>query len=513
MQIAHVYQLYAMQPEDFRRYSVARRSWYQHLYPHVLEKPFEITSNTRTADKLVQDARDVPYVNDMIDAGFSDAAVDAVMFTNSDIGFITSPVEYLTQQLNAVGCAWLRRLDYNRLTEPPKTTAGGVIGGGADLFAVTRDWWERNKTAIPLMFVGTEGFDFVLLAAMYRSGALMKNQPNLLFHERHGSYWKKDKSTLIHSPAQSYNRSICAAWARANGFAYMINPAKNSFLFRELKNLKPVVRKEFDLGIVVLGRYGDIINTLPIAKKYADYGQRIAWGVAPEYASIFDGVGYVTPIIIKTRLSNVAQAVRELRRSCSDVQAWQMYGNATVGRRRTSSFAMEMWRMAGATDEFMNLPLVFDRRDYVREQSLVQKVIGNTVRPLLFSGIGTSSPFAQAAACFSAVKQIADKYDCPLIDISRVSAHRIYDMLGVFEASRGLVVIDSAYLHLTYASGTPTFALTSEGPVKDKSLWYGSQPRAQWCAKASYSNWAAILPEIESWFIRSQSQKELNYVV
>jgi len=86
-------------------------------------------------------------------------------------------------------------------------------------------------------------------------------------------------------------------------------------------------------------------------------------------------------------------------------------------------------------------------------------------------------------------------------------------MLGVFEASRGIVVIDSAYLHLTYASKTPTFALTSEGPVKDKSLWYGSQPRSQWCAKATYSDWTTILPEIEAWFIRTQNYKGVDYVV
>lgn len=500
MQIAHVYQLYAMQQEDFRRYSVARRSWHDNLYPQVLDKPFETTEETRTADKLVRDARNVPYINDIIDAGFNDPAVDAVMFTNSDIGFITSPVEYLTKQLKAVGCAWLRRLDFSRLAQPPKSTAGGVVGGGADLFAMTREWWESNRTSLPLMFVGTEGFDFVLLAAMYRDGAAMRNQPTLIFHERHGSYWKKDKKTLVSSPAQAYNRLVCATWARANGFDYMINTAKNGFLFRELKLLKPIIRKDFDLGVVVLGRYGDIINTLPIAKKYADYGQRVAWAVTPEYANIFDGVSYVTPVVIKTRLSNVAQAVRELRKSCNNVQAWQMYGNTTVGRRQTSSFAMEMWRMAGAASEFMNLPLVFDRRDYNREQALVQKVLSNKQRPLLFSGTGTSSPFAHAGACLAAVKQIADKYQCPVIDISNVSAHRIYDMLGVFEASCGLVVIDSAYLHLTYASGTPTFALTSEGPPKDRSVWYASQPRAQWCAKASYSNWTAILPELERWF-------------
>lgn len=513
MQIAHVYQLYAMQSDDFRRYSVAKHSWHQHLYPHVLDKPFEITPTTRTADKLVQDARDVPYVNDMLDHGFSDPSVDAVMFTNSDIGFIKSPVEYLTKQLKACGCAWLRRLDFPRLSAPPTTTAGGVIGGGADLFAVTREWWESNRTSIPLMFVGTEGFDFVLLAAMYRTGALMKQQPSLLFHERHGSYWKKDKTTLISSPAQAYNRSICAAWAQANGFGYMLNSAKNSFLFRELKFLKPLERAAFDFGIVVLGRYGDIINTLPIAKKYADYGQRIAWAVTPEYADIFDGVSYVTPVIVKTRLSNVMQAVRELKRSCSTVQAWQMYGNTAVGRRRTSSFAMEMWRMAGATDEFMNLPLVFDKRDYNREQVLVQKVLGNKTRPLLFSGTGTSSPFTQAGACLAAVQQIAKKYDCPVVDISNVKAHRIYDMLGVFEASRGLVVIDSAYLHLTYASNTPTFALTSEGPSKDKSAWYGSQPRAQWRAKASYSNWPTLIPELDRWFAEESLAKELDYAI
>lgn len=502
MQIAHVYQIYAMQGDDFRRYSVAKKSWYNHLRPQVLDKPFEVTHETRTADKLVGDARNVPYVNDMLDAGFADPAVDAVMFTNSDIGFLSSPVAYLTKQLKAHGCAYLRRLDFGKLTMPPSSTSGGVVGGGADLFAMTRTWWEQQRTTLPLMFVGTEGFDFVLLAAMARSGATMRAQPGLIFHERHDSYWKKDKTTLLHSPAQTYNRSVCSAWARLNGLEYMIN-STSGFLFRELKHLKQEVRKEFDLGVAVLGRFGDIINVLPIVKKYADCGQRVAWAVLPEYANIFEGVSYVTPVVVKTRLANVAQGMRELKNRCARVQSWQMYGNSAVGRRRTSSFAMEMWRMAGAVDEFEKLPLVFDRRDYAREKALVDKVLEGVSRPLLFSGTGNSSPFAYAAACLKEVRKVAAAYNCPVVDISHVRAHRIYDMLGVFEASRGLVVIDSAYLHLTYASGTPTFALTSEGPAKDRSAWYGSQPRSQWRAKASYFNWKEIIPEVDRWFAES----------
>ena len=499
MKIAHVYQLYTMQGDDRRRYAVAKASWDRHLRPAVLDCPFVVAADTRTADKLVGDARDVPYFNDMIDAGFADTAVDAVMFTNSDIGFISSPVTHLTKELRARGCAYLRRLDYNRLSAPPTSSSGGILGGGADLFAMTRDWWVKHRTTFPLMFVGTEGFDFVLLAAMYKSGALKTNQPNLIFHERHGSYWKKDKTTLLHSPAQTYNRDVCAAWAHANGFGYMVNPRNDGFLFRDLKFLKPVVTRDFDLGIAVLGRFGDIINVLPIAKKYADLGLRVAWAVLPEYANIFEGVSYVTPIVVKTRLSNVAHGMRELKSRCVNVQSWQMYGNVAVGRRLTSSFAMEMWRMAGATADFENLPLVFDQRNFAREADLVKAVMGSAQRPLLFSGVGNSSPFPGSGECLATVRQIAAKHNCPVVDISHVKAARIYDMLGVFEASRGLVVIDSAYLHLTYATGTPTFALTSEGPPKDKSAWYGSQPRSQWRAKAPYSRWREILPEIDSW--------------
>lgn len=513
MKLAHVYQLYEMTGEDRRRHEVAKQSWCAYLTDSVVDCPYVVSPTSRTADKLVGDQRNVPYVNDIIDYGFEDPTVDAVVFTNSDIGFIASPVEYLTKELQTYGCSWLRRLDYHRLTSPPNSANGGVIGGGADLFAMTRMWWQSQRKKFPLMFIGTEGFDFVFLASMHAAGATMHNQPCLIFHERHGSFWKKDKTTLTKSPAQAYNRKVCTTWAWANGYGYMLNKSKNSFLFRELKFLAPVTRKDFDLGIAVLGRYGDIINVLPIAKKYADFGQRIAWGVLPEYADIFDGVSYVTPIVVNTKLQNVNVCVRELNKCCTNVQAWQMFGNSAVGRRRTSSFAMEMWRMAGAEAEFMNLPLIFDRREPAREAELVKRVIGENQRPLLYSGTGNSSPFDKTHICLQAVKKVAAQYNCPVIDISQARAQRIYDMLGVFEASRGLVVIDSAYLHLTYACGTPTFALTSEGPKNDRSPWYGSQPRAQWRAKASYSNWQDIILELERWFIETQQPAQELTVV
>jgi hypothetical protein len=70
-----------------------------------------------------------------------------------------------------------------------------------------------------------------------------------------------------------------------------------------------------------------------------------------------------------------------------------------------------------------------------------------------------------------------------LIDLGKIKAHRLYDLLGLMERARFLVATDSAVLHLARAvPALPVVALQADTP----GLWNGSPWRPEWIWSCRY---------------------------
>ena len=122
--------------------------------------------------------------------------------------------------------------------------------------------------------------------------------------------------------------------------------------------------------MIVLGRYGDILNCLPIAYAYSKRGTNLRWLVSHEYASILDGVSYVDPVIWQASQDTLPQAIRFAQHGSKRVLVAQAWKNPDQ-RHKTESFAKEQWRLAWMLDQYGKYPLVFDRRSRIRERELV----------------------------------------------------------------------------------------------------------------------------------------------
>lgn len=202
----------------------------------------------------------------------------------------------------------------------------------------------------------------------------------------------------------------------------------------------------------VLGRFGDVVNGLPLAKLLSESGP-VEFIISREFASILDGVTYVKPVVLDVDYKELPAVLRQYPQAI----CCQSYKHPDK-TRKTGSYQTEAWRIAGWLDRF-GPPPVFDNRSPDREAALAEKY-GVTRDTILVAGHGCSSPFK--FDLWRAMQGVPN-----IVNLSEVKAERIFDIIGLIERAKLLLTIDSSPLHLARATPTPVVALINDG-------WYGS---------------------------------------
>jgi hypothetical protein len=235
---------------------------------------------------------------------------------------------------------------------------------------------------------------------------------------------------------------------------------------------------------IQLGRAGDILTVLPLLHSSKE---KCALMVAEEYASLLEGVSYVEPVIYKGPHYEIGKAVAQCQAEgrdwvCTQVNgpkaavAEFVYKRAGQETAKTTSFQKEQFKVAGRMAEWdNNYPLHFDQRDYAREEELLKAHMPTGKKYVLAALDGNSSPFAYKALALELLKHCG----YPVINLSGIKAHRLYDLLGMYERALCLVAMDSAPLQLARACPSlPVLALVNDSPL----LWNGSswRPTHHW---------------------------------
>jgi len=247
---------------------------------------------------------------------------------------------------------------------------------------------------------------------------------------------------------------------------------------------------------IQLGRFGDIILLLPAMKYIADHTAEIPkMIVAQDYASVLEGVSYVEPIPLKVHwYMGMPEARRYAKTHFGGGTVLQCHGHEWgINLKQWPSFMISMLDRTGVPLHlFHDLPLVFDKRNTLREAAAAPKTNGKPF--ILINTVGVSSPFPHGHKIFTALAHLKDRV--ALIDMGRIRCHRIYDVLGIMDRAIGTITTDTATLHLAHGSPRPYIALTVDG-------WCTSTPRGNCKLEIKYSRFlsslAAIVDEVESW--------------
>lgn len=265
--------------------------------------------------------------------------------------------------------------------------------------------------------------------------------------------------------------------------------------------------------LVQLGRFGDIIQMLPAFKAMKDrMGENPILVVSGDYASVLEGVSYVTPWIVPLSWPNGTAAARGIAQveypEAISLQFWndaksqfasevsrqarilQCHGeNWCVDTEKYPDYGTAMWVKAGFTrEDMLALPLVFDRRDTQRETELARLWLHPTRPNLLVNWSGISSPFPWVPEYQRVLSKYRSRFN--FVDISNLRATRIYDLLGLYDRAVGLLTIDTATLHLAPASKVAYVSFTRRD-------WSRSVPKGNCILDIGYNEGQQRLPEFE----------------
>lgn len=232
-----------------------------------------------------------------------------------------------------------------------------------------------------------------------------------------------------------------------------------------------------------LGRTGDAIASVPLCYLYwKETGKKAALMVGREFASFLEGISYIQPEIWHGDWKDVLGAkARAKMMGYKEIIVPQIYGYNLQVPHTQASFLLESWHRVGRLNDFFKTPLVFDNRNFEREQRMVDKLPKG--RPIiLVAADGTSSPFEHRDELFSCLRShCGDR--AHVVDLRDFRSDRFHDFLGLFDEAACLVTIDTGFGQLACASPVPVVALAADKP----GHWYSSPRRPQHVAYVRYN--------------------------
>jgi hypothetical protein len=238
------------------------------------------------------------------------------------------------------------------------------------------------------------------------------------------------------------------------------------------------IRKPGKVAIIQPERFGDIVNVLPIAYDLARQGHEVTWYVTPEYAPLLEGVSYVAPMIWDRPADKPLEAIDHAKSRGFDlILTTTANGNPLPSPQKTRSFATEEWARAGYLDKFHILPCVFDR-----PHAPVESWKPAGTKPILaYCFDARTSPYPRDLKQRLIAwlhENFAGDFEFLPIDPSLGKPDALAVVLRQVKV---LISVDTFPLHMSYAAGTPTIAITAKG-------WNISEPRRNWILQLSYGD-------------------------
>lgn len=244
-------------------------------------------------------------------------------------------------------------------------------------------------------------------------------------------------------------------------------------------------------AIVMLGRYGDLCNILPIAKHISERSERPSIVVSDKFSGLLDGISYADRISLPFEYLKRHEAIRHVRADFHQVLEAQVCGTGYSQKHACPSFTMEQWRHCGFLDKFQDrsLKLFFDVRSAERESALCKIHIQKGCPNLLFSlSSGHSSPYLEGPVLAVGLCSALKGWNC--VDLDGIHAERPYDLLGLYDKANVLVTTDTMHLHLAAASNISVISLVGN------NAWLASIARSKVIYRVTYAEAMASFDQI-----------------
>ena len=368
-----------------------------------------------------------------------------------------------------------------------------IVPGQCPCFSFKKSAWEAVKGYSPGLSVG-EDRDLIQKITKRFPGAMIKveGMPSFIYCWNNAVYHTSGQSDDQPNRPKAYDRYWANALVRLNTGAephgtITLKPRSDVDWLQLAKDaLRQDSKKNSmnDVCIVQLGRFGDIINILPIARHlHLTTGEKPFIMVSREFANVLDGVSYAVAETVNAPFLHLDTALELARKKFKTVVESQICGRGYRLKKRMESFSHESWYEAGFAAHFHDaaFPLVFDQRDIANETGVVKKLF-RTNKPKIVTNLtrAVTAPFHNPRSVALALRT-AFGSAFEIVEVGNFRLRHIYDLLGAIERASVFVSIDTATLHLAAATPVPVVALVRNG-------WEGTLPRFNCAARLTYDN-------------------------
>lgn len=371
------------------------------------------------------------------------------------------------------------------------STIKDVVPGACPCFAFKKKAWEAAG-GYPDLSVGEDRLFIAKVTEKFSGQRIkMEGNPSFVYRWNNGVYHTSGQGDDKPGTVGAYERFMRDVERRVMQKVepvgdITLNPKPDCPWDRIAAELVSRGLKKNDLPglcVVELGRFGDIVNILPVLQRIYERVGKPRLMVSREFASLLDGVSYVEPHVVDFPNSDLKQAVELARRQYPNVLVTQIWGSNWIQEKKEPSYNKESWRLSGFVSHF-NDPAwrpYFDRRDREAEKALVDRCRGMG-KPMLLINItkSVSSPFPQGSIIKDAIVMEFSS-TCQIVDLAEFRLRRIYDLLGLMDEAAALVSIDTSALHLAAATNIPVVALVNPVP------WQGTILRFNCIERITYS--------------------------
>lgn len=247
------------------------------------------------------------------------------------------------------------------------------------------------------------------------------------------------------------------------------------------------------LTFVQLGRYGDILNLIPLLELINTTGSQITVVTSERYGDIFDRVPFVKQERIKSL--DLMAAIEHVKERPNVIISQVDRNPFTTKSIRDSGISYSQAQWVICSDQLKQYGLLdVDLAKLLTLQATAQLNLArnreNEVKlirsyqpsVLLFNLVGFSSQLdsTQLRLLTKRLERLGG------LDLSTVKAKNIVDLLGLYDLAKILVTTDTATLHLARASNVKVVALTRD------DFWYATTPFKNWVGNYKYG----IDPEV-----------------
>lgn len=243
---------------------------------------------------------------------------------------------------------------------------------------------------------------------------------------------------------------------------------------------------------IQLGRYGDIINILPLLyEQKKTTGSNPTLMVAAPYADIFNGITYANKLVYSGDFADLRGAIKHAQQhGFKEFKITQVYAHTYHFPQTQSCFLKESWGRIDKAHLWGSLQPKFDSRDPLREKTLRDKTFQSYERPILVAAAGISSPFKYGYTLLELLRSQLPEHK--IINLSELRAHHFHDLLGLFDHAQCLISIDTGHLHLARASSIPVISLSTDGPTP----WHSTPPMKNHILNMKYDEFTTRQLEI-----------------